>query len=317
MPLNPKQTAFVFPGQGAQVVGMGKALADAFPAARRLFDEMDEILGVPLTRLCWEGPDSELGETINTQPALLTHSIAAWRILLDEAGGAFRPACVAGHSMGEFSALVAAGALTFADGIRLTRERGRVMRDAGTQRPGGMAAILNLDLAKLERVCAEAAEETGGVVHVANDNCPGQVVISGEVKPLERAMALALERGARRAIRLNVSIGSHSVLMSEATRSFAPKVNAVPFADPDVPVISNVTAGPLRTAAELRSDVITQLTSPVRWVESVRAMQAMGVDTFVELGSKDVLTGLLKRIDPRARGLSAGTPEEIRSVLGV
>ena len=295
---------------------MGKALTQSYPAARRLFEEMDEILGFPLTRLCWEGPDTELGETINTQPALLTHSISAWRVLLDEAG-AFQPVCVAGHSMGEFSALVAAGALEFADAVRLTRERGRVMRDAGKDRPGGMAAILNLDAAALEQVCGEAAAETGGIVHVANDNCPGQVVISGEVKALERAMALALERGARRALRLNVSIGSHSILMNEASRQFGAAVKAVKFSDPRVPVISNVTARPLRAADELQTDVITQLTSPVRWVDSIRAMQSLGADTFIELGSKDVLTGLIKRIDPAVRTMAAGSPEEIRSVLGV
>jgi [acyl-carrier-protein] S-malonyltransferase len=227
------------------------------------------------------------------------------------------PSCAAGHSMGEFSALVAAGALAFADAVRLTRERGRVMREAGKSRPGGMAAILNLETSALREACARAAEETGGIVGIANDNCPGQAVISGEVAALERAMALALERGARRAIRLNVSIGSHSTLMSEASRQFGLAVDATPLVDPRVPVIGNVSAESLRSAEAVRTDIKTQLISPVRWADSVRAMQAMGADTFIELGSKDVLTGLLKRIDPRARGLAAGTPEGIRSVLGV
>jgi [acyl-carrier-protein] S-malonyltransferase len=316
MTLDPKHTAFVFPGQGSQAVGMGKALAEAHPEARRLFEEMDAILGIPLTRLCWEGPDSELAETFNTQPALLTQSVAAWRVLTGTLGG-FQPLCVAGHSMGEFSALVACGALPFADAVRLTRERGRVMRDSGNHKPGGMAAVLNLDAAALEDVCAQAAQETGGIVGVANDNCPGQVVISGEIRALERAMALALQSGARRAVRLNVSIGSHSPLMAEAATEFARAVNAAPLSDPLVPLIGNVGARPLRTAGELRDDINAQLTSPVRWVESVRAMQALGAETFIELGSKDVLTGLIKRIDPKARGLAAGSPEEIRSVLGV
>jgi [acyl-carrier-protein] S-malonyltransferase len=316
MTLDPKRTAFVFPGQGSQVVGMGKALADAHPEARRLFEEMDSILGIPLTRLCWEGPDSQLGETLNTQPAMLTNSIAAWRVLTDALGG-FEPLCAAGHSMGEFSALVAAGALGFADAVRLTRERGRVMCEAGSARPGGMAAILNLDAAALEAVCRQAAEETGGIVHVANDNCPGQVVISGEVDALERAMALALKSGARRAVRLNVSIGSHSVLMTEASRLFGLAVDAVPLSDPRIPVIGNVAAAPMRTADAIRLEIKTQLISPVRWADSVRAMRALGAETFIELGSKDVLTGLLKRIDPGARGLAAGTPEEIRRALGV
>jgi [acyl-carrier-protein] S-malonyltransferase len=316
MSLNPQRTAFVFPGQGSQTVGMGKALADARPSARRLFEEADAVLGFPLSTLCWEGPEADLGDTYNTQPAILTHSVAAWRVLVEEAGS-FQPLCVAGHSMGEFSALVAAGALEFADAVRLTRERGRVMREAGKSRPGGMAAILNLDAAALEAVCARAAAETGGIVHVANDNCPGQVVISGEVRSLERAMALALEAGARRALRLNVSIGSHSILMNEAARRFGAAVDAAQFSDPLVPVIGNVGARPLSTADDLREEVKSQLTSPVRWVDSVRAMRGLGAETFIELGSKDVLTGLLKRIDPQARGLAAGTPDQIRSALGV
>jgi [acyl-carrier-protein] S-malonyltransferase len=316
MTLDPTRTAFVFPGQGSQAVGMGKALADFHPAARCLFEEADAILGFPLSKLCWEGPESDLGETYNTQPALLTHSVAAWSVATELLGG-FLPVCVAGHSMGEFSALVAAGALGFADALRLTRERGRVMRDAGTSKPGGMAAILNLDASALEGICARAAQETGGIVGVANDNCPGQVVISGEVAALERAMALALEGGARRAIRLNVSIGSHSPLMQEAARSFAQSVNAAPLADPRVPVVGNVGARPLHTAAALREDVNAQLTSPVRWTDSIRAMRKLGADTFIELGSKDVLTGLLKRIDPGARGLAAGDPAQIRSLTGV
>jgi [acyl-carrier-protein] S-malonyltransferase len=316
MALDPKHTAFLFPGQGSQLIGMGKALADSRPEARRLFEEADAILGFPLARLCWEGPEAELCDTFNTQPALLTHSVAAWRALTDELGG-FRPVCVAGHSLGEFSALVAAGALAFGDAVRLTRERGRVMRAAGAAKPAGMAAILNLAEPALEEVCREAAAETGGIVSVANDNCPGQVVISGEAAALERAMALALQRGARRAVRLAVSIGSHSPLMRAAAAEFGAAVEAAPWSDPDVPVISNVDARPLRTAAALRADVITQLVSPVRWVESVRAMQALGADTFIEFGSKDVLTGLLRRIDPQAHGFAVGAPEEIRSVLGV
>ncbi|MBN2084917.1 MAG: ACP S-malonyltransferase [Anaerolineales bacterium] len=316
MTLDPKRTAFVFPGQGSQVVGMGKALAEKHPEARRLFEEVDALLGFSLTRLCWEGPDGELADTFNTQPALLTHSVAAWRVLTDALGG-FQPLCVAGHSMGEFSALVASGALPFPDALRLTRERGRVMSGAGKTTPGGMAAILNCPAAVLEKLCVQAAQETGGIVGVANDNCPGQVVISGEDRALARAMALALQSGARRAVRLHVSIGSHSPLMKEAALEFARAVNAAPLADPRMPLIGNVGAAPLRTSDALRDDINAQLTSPVRWVESVRAMQALGADTFIELGSKDVLTGLIKRIDPAVRAMAAGSPEEIRSVLGV
>ena len=316
MMLDPKHTAFVFPGQGSQIVGMGKALADAYPAARRVFEEADSVLGFSLSGLCWNGPETELGETLNTQPALLTHSVAAWRVVMDLTGD-IHPLCLAGHSMGEFSALVAAGSLEFADALRLTRERGRVMTSAGDSKPGGMAAILNLDAAALAEVCEQAARETGGIVHLANDNCPGQIVISGEVPALERAIALARERGAKRAIRLNVSIGSHSPLMDDAAREFARAVDATPIANPHSPLIGNTTAKALHTAAEIRAEVKAQLTSPVRWTESVRAIAAMGAALIIEFGPKDVLSCLIKRIDPQVRPLPAGMPEEIRAVLGV
>jgi [acyl-carrier-protein] S-malonyltransferase len=316
MTLDPKHTALVFPGQGSQLVGMGKTLAERYPAARQVFEEADAVLGFSLSSLCWNGPDAELGETLNTQPALLAHSVAAWRALTAEYGE-FSPLCLAGHSMGEFSALVAAGALGFADGLRLVRERGRVMTEAGKRKPGGMAAILNLDRAILSEVCGQAARETGGIVGLANDNCPGQIVISGEVPALQRAIALAQERGAKRAIRLNVSIGSHSPLMEEAAREFTRAVDAVAIADPRSPLVGNTSAGVLRTAAEIRADVNAQLTSPVRWVDSVRAMSALGAAVFVELGPKDVLSCLIKRIEPKAAAFAAGTPEEIHSALGV
>jgi [acyl-carrier-protein] S-malonyltransferase len=316
MTLSIHNTAFIFPGQGSQAIGMGKALADSFPVARTTFEEADSILGFPISKLCWEGPEAELGDTFNTQPALLTHSVAAWRVLMQELGG-FHPLCLAGHSLGEFSALVAAGSLEFDGAVRLVRERGRVMAEAGKIRPGGMAAILNLDLPALDAVCKQAAAETGGIVQTANDNSPGQVVISGEIAALERAMALALERGARRALRLPVSIASHSPLMEEAARKFADAVDAAKIADPETPVVGNTSAQLLRTAEEIRRELKAQLTSPVRWVESVRAMASLGATVFVELGTRDVLTGLLKRIDPQAKGMAAGGPEEIRAVLGV
>jgi [acyl-carrier-protein] S-malonyltransferase len=316
MTLDPKHTAFVFPGQGSQLVGMGKALSEQYPVARRTFEEADAVLGFSLSGLAWEGPEAALCETLNTQPAILAHSVAAWRALVQELGP-FQPLCTAGHSMGEFSALVAAGSLEFADAVRLTRERGRVMTEAGKIQPGGMAAVLALDAAALGAVCAQAARETGGIVGLANDNCPGQIVISGEVPALERAIALALTSGAKRAIRLNVSIGSHSPLMGEAAREFAKAVDATPIADPKVPLIGNTGAAALRTAAEIRAEVKTQLTSPVRWTESVRAMAVLGANVFVELGPKDVLACLIRRIDPQSRAIAAGAPEEIRAVLGV
>jgi [acyl-carrier-protein] S-malonyltransferase len=316
MTLDPKHTAFVFPGQGSQTVGMGKALAEQYPAARRVFEEADAVLGFSLSGLCWNGPDAVLGETLNTQPALLAHSVAAWRVLTGEFGE-FSPLCLAGHSMGEFSALVASGALEFADGVRLVRERGRVMTEAGKRKPGGMAAILNLDRAILSEVCDQAARESGGTVGLANDNCPGQIVISGEVPALQRAIELALARGAKRAIRLNVSIGSHSPLMGDAAREFTRAVDALAIADPKSPLIGNTAAGVLRTAQAIRADVNAQLTSPVRWVDSVRAMTGLGATIFVEFGPKDVLSCLIKRIDPTVGTFAAGTPEEIHTALGV
>jgi [acyl-carrier-protein] S-malonyltransferase len=316
MTLNPINTSFVFPGQGSQFVGMGKMLADASPAAKQIFELADSILGFSLSQLCWDGPDTELNDTMNTQPALLLHSVATWSVLLQRMPE-FVPVCVAGHSLGEFSALVAAGTLTIPDAIRLTRERGRLMRQAGETRPGGMAAILNLDTTTLSSVCAEAAKETGGVVQVANDNSPGQVVISGEIAALERAMALATARGAKRAIRLPVSIASHSPLMSEAARQFALVVDSTPMQAPRCAVIGNTTAQPLTSVAAIRDELKAQLTSPVRWVDSVHQMEAQGAATFIELGSKDVLTGLLKRIAPQARGMAAGDPAEIQKILDV
>jgi [acyl-carrier-protein] S-malonyltransferase len=316
MPLDPKTTAFIFPGQGSQFVGMGKTLAETNLEAKQIFDLADSTLGFSLSQLCWNGPEADLGDTMNTQPALLVHSAAVWTVLVNRLPG-FQPACVAGHSLGEFSALVAAGTLTVADAIRLTRERGRLMRQAGETTPGGMAAILNLDTAKLAEACAIASKETGGVVQLANDNSPGQVVISGDIAALERAMALALERGAKRAIRLPVSIASHSPLMGEAARQFGATVDATPMANPRMPVIGNTTAEPLTTVDAIRAELKAQLTSPVRWVDSVHRMESLGVTTFLELGSKDVLTGLLKRIAPQGKGMAAGDPAEIEKILAV
>ncbi len=308
--LNLTTTAFVFPGQGSQHVGMGQALAQASPAARAVFEAADDCLGFGLARLCWEGPEADLNETSNTQPALLACSIAALRAAQAELGD-LRPACMAGHSLGEITALVAAGALTLAAGLQLVRTRGQVMKAAGERMPGGMAASLGLDASVLVEVCAEAAALTRGVVQVANDNCPGQVVISGDNAALEKAMELARARGAKRVQRLPVSIAAHSPLMQPAVDEFRAAVDAVPLGAPEVPVIGNVSAAPLAGLDAIRAELPAQLTAPVRWTESVRAMLAQGITTQVEFGPKDVLTGLLKRIDPGAARLAVGTPEAL------
>jgi [acyl-carrier-protein] S-malonyltransferase len=308
--LEHKVTAFVFPGQGSQFVGMGQELANAYTVARDTFAEADEYLGFRLSGLCWEGPEEALTDTVNAQPALLTCSIAALRAL-QEVAGDVPPLLAAGHSLGEISALVAAGALEFEDGIRLVRARGQAMKAAGERNPGGMAAILGLDAAAVADMCAEASVLAAGIVQVANDNCPGQVVISGEAAPLEQAMALARERGAKRARRLPVSIAAHSPLMQPALEAFSRTVDAMPFIAPIPPVVGNVQAAPLTDPNDIRQELAAQLTCPVRWTESVRYMLAQGVTTFVELGAKDVLTTILKRIDPNAIGLAVGTPEQV------
>lgn len=310
--LDSSTTAYVFPGQGSQTVGMGKSLADASPAARSVFAEADDLLGFRLSALCWHGPEETLTDTVNAQPALVATSLAALRAL-EERLGPTPPAYLAGHSLGEFSALVAAGALTFADGLRLVRERGRLMKAAGERSPGAMAAVLGLEAEALAEVCREASASAGSgrTVVVANDNCPGQLVISGDNAALDRALELARARGARRAVKLPVSIAAHSPLMAQASAEFSAAVAAVGFGPPRAPVIGNVSARPLTDAAAIRAELTAQLTSPVRWADSVRYMLAQGVDTFVELGSKDVLTGLLKRIDARAVGVAVGAPEAL------
>jgi len=291
-------TAFLFPGQGSQFVGMGRELVEREPAARALFDEADARLGFPLSRLCFEGPEEALTDTSVQQPALYTTSLAAWAVLAErgQAGAAY----VAGHSLGEFSALAAAGALTFADGLALVRRRGELMKLAGERQPGGMAAILGLDAAPVAEVCATAAAETGGTVGVANDNCPGQVVITGDETALARAMSLLGQAGARKVVRLPISIAAHSPLMSSVAGEFAAAVAAAPLTAARIPIVANVTARPITTPDDIRAELTAQLTAPVRWTDSVRQLGALGVDAYVEVGPGDVLLGLVKRIDRAA-----------------
>jgi len=308
MKLNPQTTAFIFPGQGSQAVGMGSDLAMQFPDAKEIFDEADSTLGFSLSKLMWDGPDTELNETINTQPALYVHSIAAWRTFT-ALHQDFRPVAVAGHSLGELSALTASGALPFSDGLRLVRARGELMKRAGLLNPGGMAAILGVDIPTLDKVCAEAST-ADEIVQVANDNCPGQVVISGHKTALERAMDGAKAAGAKRALPLPVSIAAHSPLMDSIQSEWNAAVNACMLSDPTIPVISNVHAKAMTVADELRADIKAQMQSRVRWTESVQMMLGSGIQTYVEVGSGEVLLGLIKRIDPSAVRVALGSPKD-------
>jgi [acyl-carrier-protein] S-malonyltransferase len=293
----------VFPGQGCQSVGMGQALYAAYPAAREIFDRADEVLGFSISRLCFEGPAEELNDTANTQPAIYTTTMATWAALAPKIE-ALKPrvACAAGHSLGEFSALAAAGALDFADGLRLVRRRGEAMRDAGAAAPGGMAAIIGLDDETVAEIVAEASAtepaSQGSGVWIANYNSPGQVVIAGEGERLNRAMELAKARGARRALPLAVSVACHTPLMAAAADRLGAALAETAIHTPWTPVVSNVTATPLSDPDEIRRALLAQLSSPVRWVESVQAMAADGVTHMLEVGPAAVVTGLSKRIAP-------------------
>ncbi|HET7603884.1 MAG TPA: ACP S-malonyltransferase [Gemmatimonadales bacterium] len=298
----------VCPGQGSQKVGMGHELAEQFAAAREVFERVDAALGTPLTRLMWEGPEEELTLTHNAQPAILAHTVAA----LAAAGDSIEPVVMAaGHSLGEYSAYVAAGSLSVEDAAKLVRRRGELMFEAGQARPGAMAAVLGLATAEVATACSESSNGEGIAV-AANQNAPDQTVISGDPGAVERAGARCKEMGAKRVIPLKVSGAFHSPLMEPAVPGLAAALDATAFSDPRFPVVANATATPVRTAAEARARLVEQLTAPVRWVASVEtlAREAAGA-RFVEAGPGAVLAGLVRRTVPGVEAVTLGTPEDV------
>lgn len=294
--------AWVFPGQGSQESGMGRDLYEAYPVARDLFDRADSVLGRPLTRLCFDGPADELGKTFNAQPAIYATSLVCLAVAREVGALPHEPAFVAGHSLGEYTALAAAGALQFDDGLRLVEQRGRLTQAAADARPGGLAAVLGLDEAATEAVCAETGAE------LCNINSPGQLVIGGPNEVLAKACALATQRGARRAIPLDVGGAFHTSLMQPAVAGMTKAIAATEIAAPRVPVVANDSARPISDPAAIGEELLYQLTHPVRWVQCVEYMVAHGATTFIEIGPGRVLTGLIKRI---ATGI------ETRNISGV
>jgi [acyl-carrier-protein] S-malonyltransferase len=312
--------AFIFPGQGSQAPGMGRDLAAAFAAAREVFEEVDETLGQKLSKLMFEGPSDALTLTENAQPALMAHSMAVLRVLEREGGFrlADRAVVVAGHSLGEYSALAAAGAFTPAEAARLLRLRGQAMQKAVPPGEGGMAALLGAEMALAREICEAAAAGPDGkkqVIQPANDNGGGQVVISGHRTAVDRAIEIARERGVRRAMLLPVSAPFHCALMAPAADAMAEALEASPPAAPMVPLVANVSAAKATDPGEIVRLLVQQVTATVRWRESMQAMVGLGVDSFVELGSGKVLSGLVKRIVPDASAAAAGTPGEIEQIL--
>ena len=307
--MSARKIALLMPGQGSQFVGMGKELAETEPRAAEAFERANDVLGLDLRRLCWEGPEEALTRTENAQPAILLHSYAAWSCLPAEVRERVRVG--AGHSLGEFSAYLAAGALEFDDALRLVRRRGELMGRAGTIRPGTMAAMIGLEAEAVRAVCDAVSE---GIVVPANYNAPGQVVVSGDIEAVDAAREGALEAGAKRAVPLNVSGAFHSPLMEDARAGLALALEDVEVRAPSFPVVANAAATGVTEASVARGLLVEQLTSPVRWVECVESMAATEPDLWLEVGPGKVLTGLMRRIDRRAVVRAVGTPEDLESV---
>ncbi len=303
------KVAYVFPGQGSQWVGMGRDLYDNFASAKAVFEQADEVLGFPLSRLCFDGPEDELRLTINTQPAIVTISYACLQATREVSNSLPPPAFVAGHSLGEYTALAAANVLDLATTVYLARERGRLMYEAGLKKPGGMVAIIGLDEVSLAGVCNETD------TRIANFNCPGQLVISGAEENLPKAIDLAKARGASRTIPLQVSGAFHTPLMQTAVDGMSQIIPTLNFQDPTVPIIANTTAQPLTTAEQVKAELLNQLCNSVQWQPSIEYMINDGVSSFIEIGPGKVLTGLIKRINKNVNTLNIGDAEAIKSLI--